>query len=134
MMEKLGLTLLILAALAAVWLLVTGFTVRTDVYLTDDYTVSADGSTLTFTVGVGSSMGFVRGYRDVGGDGPHRLKFYTAWGGLNSSLGAKNRFTLPLTPSDTEVWLYHGQQGFVLTLQKDAATGEWIRVIPADLS
>lgn len=38
----------------------SGFTVNTSVFL-DQFGVSEDGCALTFSVGVGSSMGFVRG-------------------------------------------------------------------------
>ena len=29
---------------------------------------------------------------------PHYLKFYSAWGGFNSSIGAKQEFVLELAP------------------------------------
>ena len=127
-MKKPLIVLISVLLVAALWLLITGLIPVTSVYITDDYTVSEDGSELNFTIGNGSSMGFVRAFRDAGGGvKPHYLKFYGAWGGFNSSLGAKNRFTLHLDPDDTEIYVYHGNGGYDLVLQKDAATGEWQR-------
>ena len=73
----------------AAFLVSTGFSERTDVYL-GDFSISEDGKELIFTAGVPSSMGYIRGYKDEGGGvKPHYLKFYSTFGGLNSSLGAK---------------------------------------------
>ena len=107
----------------------SGFTVQANAYITDDFVVSADGSEITFTVGVASSMGHVRAYRDEGGGvKPHYLKFYSAWGGLNSAIGAKNKYTLKLEPDDTEIYVYHGDGGYALALQKDEASGQWHKI------
>lgn len=106
-----------------------GFTVQTTAYISDDFSVSEDGSELTFKVNVGSPMGFVRGYTDKGGNAkPHYLKFYSTWGGFNSPLGAKNEFTLNLDAEDTEIYVYHGNGGYYLALKKNEATGKWYRV------
>ena len=111
-----------------IWMLGTGFSYDTSAFI-GKYSVSEDGSIMTFEAGVGSSMGFVRGYKDEGGGvKPHYLKFYCAWGGLNSSLGAKSQYTLELDPNDTEIYVYRGERGYDLTLQKDVETGEWNRV------
>ena len=69
------------------WMVASGFAVQTSAYITDDFSVSEDGSEMRFSVGVGSSMGYIRGYKDEGGGvKPHYLKFYSAWGGFNSSI------------------------------------------------
>lgn len=113
----------------ALWMIATGFSVQTSAYITDEFTVAEDGSEITFHTGVGSSMGFIRGYKDEGGGiKPHYLKFYSAWGGLNSSLGAKNEYTLRLGTEDTEIYVYHGDGGYTLSLKKDETTGAWYRV------
>ena len=124
-------TVLVLAALVCavlVWFLITGFRPETSAFITDDFEVSADGKELSFSVGVGSSMGYVRAFRDEGGGvKPHYLNFDSAWGGLNSVLGAKSKFVLQLDPDDTEIYVYHGGKGYDLALQKDEASGEWRR-------
>ena len=53
--------------------------------------------------------------------------FYSAWGGFNSSLGAKNEFTLKLDAEDSEIYVYHGDGGYELALEKIIETGEWHR-------
>ena len=129
-MKKKILTLLGCVVLfIAIFLIVTGYTVETSAYITDEFSLSEDGSKITFHTGVGSSMGYVRGYKDEGGGvKPHYLKFYSAWGGLNSSLGAKDEYTLPIDENDTEIYVYHGDGGYDLALQKDSVSGEWHRV------
>lgn len=129
MRKKLVFVLLALVCIVVIWMIGSGFAATTSVYITDDFVVSEDGSAITFTVGIGSSMGYVRGYKDEGGGvKPHYLKFYSAWGGLNSSIGAKNKYTLELSPDDTEIYVYHGDGGYDLALEKDSVSGEWHKV------
>lgn len=129
MKNKMGAIMLIVLCFIVVFVIASGFSIQTSAYITDDFVVSEDGSELTFKVGVGSSMGYVRAYKDEGGGvKPHYLKFYSAWGGFNSSIGAKNEFVLPLEPEDTEIYVYHGDGGYDLVLQKDVTSGEWERV------
>lgn len=129
MKRKVGIIVLVVLCIIVFYLIVSGFSIQTSAYITDEFAVAADGSEITFKVGVGSSMGCVRGYKDEGGGvKPHYLKFYSAWGGFNSSIGAKNEYVLKLEPEDTEIFVYHGDGGYVLTLQKDVTSGEWYRV------
>ncbi len=117
----------LLCAFALLWILTTGFSVRKDVYI-EDFTVSADGTQLQFTVGISSSAGYVRTYTDEGGGvKPHQLKFYCAWGGFNSPIGARSRFVMSLDPEDTEIYIYRGFSSYELVLVKDAVTGQWQR-------
>ena len=103
----------------------SGFNPREDVYLAD-YTVSADGTQITMCVGVASSMGYTRGYRAKMGGFNQYLTFYTAFGGFNSSLGARDTFNLEIDPVNCdEVYFYHGGGGYTLVLQKDPLTGQW---------
>ena len=117
----------VLWLLTAAFLLGTGLTRRGDVVLVD-YSVSGDGETLTFRVGVASSMGYVRDFRDLGGGvKPHYLVFYSCFGGLNSRLGAKNEFILELGPEDTEIRFSRPGGGYEPVLVKDPDTGLWLR-------
>lgn len=105
----------------------TGFQRRTDVVLVD-YELSADGTTLTLRTSLLSSMGYIRGFEDQGGGvKPHYLIFYSTFGGLNSSFGAKQEFELPLGKDDTEVYFNRPGGGFELVLQKNSDTGLWER-------
>ena len=111
------------------WRIISGYSYQTSAYLTDQFVVSEDGKELKFTRAVGSPMGYVRGFKDEGGGvKPHYLKFYSAWGGLNSSIGAKSEYVLKLDPNDTEIYVYHGDSGYSLALKKDIESGEWFSV------
>ena len=111
--------------LCACWIS-TGLMERTDVALLD-YSVSADGSEITLYVSVSSSMGYVRDFRDSGGGvKPHYLTFYSTFGGLNSPLGAKNCFHLPLSAEDSEIWFNRPGKGYEPVLIRDT-DGQWQR-------
>ena len=111
------------------WMIISGYSYQTSAYITDQFVVSEDGKELKFTIAVGSPMGYVRGFKDEGGSvKPHYLKFYSAWGGLNSSIGAKSEYVLKLDPNDTEIYVYHGDSGYSLALKKDIESGEWFSV------
>ena len=127
MLKKTIIVLLSVLCIFAAWTIGSGSIVRTDVYV-EDFAVSDDGGKLILTVGVGSPMGYVRGFRNEGGGvKPHYLKFYSAWGCFNSSLGAGSEYTLVLHPDDTEVFFYRGGGGYSLELYKDGESGEWRR-------
>ena len=119
--------LLVAVTLTAIYLIGTGYITNGGVYL-GEYKVSEDGTEITFNAGVTSSMGFIREYKDEGGGvKPHYLKFYSAFGGLNGSWGAKKEFVLPLDADDTEIYFYRGNGGYELVLQKNEESGLWER-------
>ena len=96
---------------------------RTDVAL-GEYSVSEDGTVLTFYAGLMSSMGYIRAYKDEGGGvKDHYLTFYSTFGGLNSSLGAKNEFALELNEDDSEIYFRRGNHSYKLVLKKNLETG-----------
>lgn len=117
----------VVALLILAFLIGTGFLPRTDVALIG-YEVSPDGTALTLRTTIPSSMGYIRGFEDQGGGvKPHYLTFYSAFGGLNSSFGAKNEFTLALGKDDTEIYFNRPGRGYELVLQKNPETGAWER-------
>ena len=117
----------IIIALSASYFIGTGFQKASGEVLVD-YTVSEDGKEMTFCVGSVESMGYIRGFKDKGGGvKPHYLTFYRTFGGINSSWGAKNTFTLKLAPEDTEIYFNRPGGGYELVLIKDEETGEWNR-------
>ena len=119
--------IIILVVVFLSFMIGTGFMKRTDVALVG-YSVSEDGKTLTFQAGVISSMGYTRGFKDHGGGvKPHYITFYSTFGGLNSSFGAKSEFTLALDENDTEIYFGRVDGGYELVLQKDVKTGKWMR-------
>ena len=127
MKKKITVVMIVILVLIAVFLIGTGFNERTDVVLID-YSVSEDGSKLTFITAVPTSMGYIRGFKNNGGGvKPHYLTFYSTFGGINSSLGAKHEFELDLAETDTEIYFSRPGGGYELVLQKNADTGEWLR-------
>lgn len=128
MRKKICLVMLSMLGLIFAWMIISGYSYQTSAYITDQFVVSEDGKELKFTIAVGSPMGYVRGFKDEGGVKPHYLKFYSAWGGLNSSIGAKSEYVLKLDPNDTEIYVYHGDSGYSLALKKDIESGEWFSV------
>lgn len=119
--------LTVVIVLSALYFVGTGFLERMDVLLYD-YSVSEDGTELTFNAGVMSSMGFIRAYKDNGGGvKPHYLTFYSTFGGLNSSFGAKSEFVLELDADDNEIYFKRSNGGYELVLQKNEETGDWER-------
>ena len=115
-----------LFTLIASYLIGTGFRVNPDVILSD-YSISEDGTQITMHVGGSFAIGYIRGFKDHGGgEKPHYLSFYYAFGGLNGSWGAQNTFTLELAPDDTEIY-FKRPGGYELVLVKDEETGQWSR-------
>ncbi len=118
-------TISVIAVIIMSFFVGTGFTKRVDVVLLD-YSVSEDGTKLTFNTGIISSMGYTRGFKDIGGGvKPHYLVFYSSFGGLNSSFGAKSEFELYLDEDDTEIYFNRADGGYELVLQKSMQTGKW---------
>lgn len=103
----------------------SGFAER-EVYLAE-YTVSEDGRTLTFSVGVPASMGYVRGFTQNQVQGLQYLTFYSTFGGPNSRFGAKHTFTLTLEEKDQEILFNDAQDGWNPVLCREELTGEWVR-------
>ena len=128
MFKKIVLTIVAIAvALAAVYYIGTGFRKAPNEVLTE-YSVSEDGTEMTFRVSTWESIGYVRGFKDKGGGvKPHYLTFYYAFGGINGTWGAQNTFTLELAPSDTEIYFNRPGGGYELVLVKDEKTGEWYK-------
>ncbi len=115
----------VVVALGLLYFIGTGFMEQTSVILTD-YNVSEDGTEIVLNIALASSMGYVRDYKDEGGGvKPHYLHFYSAFGGLNGSLGSKNEFVLEIAPDDTEIYFSRGNGGYTLVLEKNERTGAW---------
>ena len=126
-LRKLLITAGVILAVVALYFVLTGLSVRTDVFLVE-YSVLPSGGVMTVRAGVAGSMGYIRSCRDVSQDpGKVELQFYSAFGGLNSALGAKSLYMIPLAPECTELYIRRGSDT-VLTLIKNTETGQWERV------
>lgn len=127
MKKKIIVVIAIICILLAGFLVGTGFQKRTDVVLFD-YSVSEDGTTITLNVGVPTSVGYIRGFKDNGGGvKPHYLTFYSTFGGINSSLGAKSSYVLDISPDDTAIYFNREGDGYEIVLAKNEETGQWLK-------
>lgn len=124
------LTVLIVIALAIV--IGSGFDTRGDVVL-DSFRETADGNTVTVNVAVTDSMGSVRSVNETRTENGLYVKFYSAFGGYNGTLGAKNSFEL--TPPDDCCAIYFYRDGnaggeYDLVLRRADTSSDWERVLP----
>lgn len=106
MKKRAFIVLLIILVLLLTYFIGTGFMKNTSAYI-NDFSVSEDGSEITMNVGVSSSMGYIREvsiYQQEGGK--LYIDCYSAFGGLNGSIGAKSVFTLPLDKDTTIIAIY----------------------------
>ncbi len=104
-----------------------GFLPTTNVVVTD-FQVAEQQDSMTIQTSIATSAGYTRSVKNVSDD-PEKmmLKFYSAFGGVNGSIGAKSEFDLPLSPECEEIYvlLY---DDYRLTLAKNPTTGEWERI------
>lgn len=101
-----------------------GFLPRTDVVVAD-FEVSEQEDEMTIYTYILSSAGYSRTVKNVSDDPEKmKLKFYSAFGGVNGSIGAKSEFDLPLAPECKEIYvlLY---DDYRLLIAKNPITGEW---------
>lgn len=121
-----------LIGVAAGILFVTpGFQKRTDVYL-QDFSVSEDGSVITVRTFPIGSMGFIRAMETKQTGNEIHCSFYGCFGGLNSSIGAKNRFEIKLEGlvGSAESIYFDRAYSDQLVLERDADTGVWTSISP----
>ena len=119
--------LAVVIALTAIYLFAPGITKMGNAYVAD-FSVSEDGSEMTITVGVSTSIGYVRKvsvHQQHGGK--LYLDCYSAFGGINGSWGAKNEYTIQLDEDTEMIALYRSTNCYDPVLEKDA-NGEWQRV------
>lgn len=119
--------LAVIIALMTMYLVAPGFTKMGNVFIVD-FSVSEDGSEMTITVGVSTSIGYVRKvsvHQQHGGK--LYLDCYSAFGGINGSWGAKNEYTIQLDEDTEMIALYRSPNCYDPVLEKDA-NGEWQRV------
>jgi len=127
MKKKLLIALLVCLLIFAAVFVTLGFIPRTDVFLAE-YKVSQDGTQIEMKVCVASSMGYIRSFHSRQGGFNEYVTFYSAFGGFNSKVGAKDTFILNVDAINCdEIYFYHGNGGYMLVLQKDPLTGQWNR-------
>ena len=117
----------IVLVLGALYVLGSGFTKAGSAFI-QDYAVSDDGTSMTITVGISGSVGYIRkvSVRQQEGGKLH-LDCISAFGGINGSIGAKSEFVIPLDENTNTIGLYRNGNTYEVVLEKDAS-GEWNRV------
>ena len=124
MKKKIAIAVIAVLVVFLISFIGTGFLKNGSAYI-DEYAVSEDGSEITLDISVASSAGYIRTatvHQQEGGK--LYIDCYSAFGGFNGSVGAKNRFTLPLEEDTTIIGLYRNANCYEEVLQKDA-DGVW---------
>ena len=103
----------------------SGFETRTDVYL-HNFSVSGDGSVITIETSLSGSMGYIRAIKTEKVNDAVYCSFYCAFGGLNSSIGAKSRFEIKLDGYSAKIYFDRGKEADDLVLEKDTAANIWV--------
>lgn len=123
--KVLGIMLAVFVAAAVFYVIAPGFTKMGNVYIVD-YSVSEDGTEMTITVGVATSIGYVRKVSEHPQQGGKLyLDCYSAFGGINGSWGAKNEFTIQIDDDTEMIALYRSANCYDPVLIKDES-GEWM--------
>lgn len=124
MKKKLSIIIVVLLLLGCAYYFGVGFLPATNVVVTD-FEVSEQQDSMTIHTSIATSAGYTRSVKNVSDDAEKmKLKFYSAFGGINGSIGAKYEFDLPLSPECKEIYvlLY---DDYKLLIAKNPATGEW---------
>ena len=117
-------TLAIVVALAAFYVIAPGFTKQGNVYIAD-YSVSEDSTEMNINVGVSTSIGYVRKIAEHQQHGGKLyLDCYSAFGGINGSLGAKSEYTIQIDKDTEMIAIYRSADCYETVLEKDE-NGEW---------
>ena len=126
--KTMAILLAVIVLLGCAYVIAPGFTKQSNVYIAD-YTVSEDGSEMTITVSVATSIGYVRKVSENQQHGGKLyLDFYSAFGGINGSWGAKNQYTIHIDEDTEMIALYRGTDCYDPALEKNE-NGEWQRVM-----
>ena len=122
-LKAVAIALAIAVVLAAGDFVIPGFTRLSNVYISD-FSLSDDGKEMTITVGVSTSMGYTRDLSVKKGEkGKMYLDFYSAFGGINGSIGAKRTFNITLD-DDTEIIYIRNGSEYRTAMVKDEK-GNW---------
>lgn len=104
----------------------SGFSKRADVVLLR-YSVSEDGTFITLETFLASSMGYIRDIKTEQHDNGVYCSFYSTFGWLNSSIGARNVFNIEVDDFCTEIYFDRVGEKNELVLKKDETTNMWVR-------
>lgn len=127
MSKKLLIATATVISLFLIYFFGSGFGKVSSAYI-NEYAVSQDGREITMNIGVASSSGYIRKvavHQQEGGK--MYIDCYSAFGGINGSVGAKTVFTLPLDDKTTMIAIYRNSTAYEEVLRKDC-NGVWQRI------
>ncbi len=127
MKRKVTISLTVITALVVIYLVISSFIQRTDVFL-GEYTVADNGTQIDMEVGVASSMGYIGRYSIKQDRNCLYLTFYSANRGRNTPSGG-NMITINLLPECDAIYFNRSGGKFQMMLQKNRETNEWERVL-----
>lgn len=120
-------TLAVIVILIGLHVILSGFFRVGDAFI-GEYSVSEDGKEMTMQVGVASSIGYIRSVSvNQQQGGTLYLDCYSAFGGLNGSIGAKGKYTIPIEEDTKVIALYRNFNTYEIILEKNN-DGDWERV------
>lgn len=111
----------VLLGMILVYFIVTGMSRRTDVYI---YDFEVKDGEMTVHTGVAGSVGYARSVSCRQSGKALDLTFYSAFGGINGSVGAKNQFTIELNDETEEIRIFRGGDKYETELIKTGAGWE----------
>ena len=115
------------SVLAVLYFVGSGFRKNPSAFL-QDYRVSADGKEISLRIGAASSMGYIRKVKaHPQPDGKLYLDCYSAFGGLNGHVGAKESFSVELNEDTAVIAVCRNANAYEEILIK-AEDGSWQRV------
>ena len=124
MLKSLKNILIIILLLIVAYYIGLGLLPRSDVWISH-FQVSEQQDTITIYTTDSSSAGYTRTVKNVSNDPKMmKLKFYSAFGGVNGSIGAKSEFDLPLSPECKEIYVLLDAD-YELSIKKNPITGKW---------
>ena len=127
MKKFIGMALTILIVFIVLYILLPGFTKVSDGFI-GEYAVSEDGKEMTIQVGVASSIGYIRNVSaSQQYNGILYLDCYSAFGGLNGSIGANGKYTIQIEEETNVIALYRKHNAYEIILEKNS-DGNWERV------
>ena len=116
---------ILLVGITGLVMLLPGFQRRNDVFVSD-FSLLEDGKALTVQIGVAGSMGYVRKLEPIGTkDNVLLLDAYSAFGGPNGSIGAKDAYAIPVAEDVSAVALCRSGGEYEIVLEKK--DGIWQR-------
>ena len=105
----------------------TGLSTNTYVYLAD-YTLSEDGTEIELHTAVSNSIGYLSSMLPIPSGNVQYVDFYNTFGGINSTLGAKDKFVIEIDENCKGIY-FAREDGYELVLYFDEETKQWIRPI-----